>query len=218
MRRHSLTHQTGIYFLKLKGVVIYVGQSTRYPQRLYYHDSVALYYDEVKFIPCDAKDLDEKEQMWIHYFKPMFNKTHNCAQKIKVKTKIVSTKHRMKFRRLTKLSRLDFGPHKERTVEEMLGGGRKLDLIKIYYTLSHISFCDDLLKEFGLVDEWVIVKPGVDKDKFFEFAHKFYPEKMIERQENYARYHYRESKKVLAQAMRGNASKSYNQSFNQRPK
>lgn len=217
MQKSGAPLRTGIYFLKLKGAVVYVGQTTRFPLRLYYHDSQNLPYDDVKFIECAPELLDYNEQRWIKYFKPEFNVSHNrekAIKKIKVER---SAGRKMTFRRLSRLSRISFGPYTERTVEQMLLRGKKLDLIKMYYQLSHISFLDDVLADLLITEEWRIEKPGVNKDMYLEFAHAVYPNEMDTRRDNAQRYNYRNAKQTLKQIDKHNASKIYHRRFNQKP-
>ena len=65
----------GVYFLLLEGEIVYIGRSVN----IYSRVSTHLYektkvFDEVKFIECDKKHLEELEYTCINKFKPRLNK------------------------------------------------------------------------------------------------------------------------------------------------
>ena len=56
------------------------------------------------------------------------------------------------------------------TVERcLLNPNHKWTLIYAYYSLSKISFVDNVLNKLGITSEWRITKPGVDKDLYIKF-------------------------------------------------
>jgi hypothetical protein len=211
-------YKTGIYFLSRAGKVIYIGQTTRFPQRIVFHNQQCMPYDCVRLIQCDASVLDHYEQRWIRRFKPELNVRHKPVEKpkrIKVKA-IQKFNRRMKFRKLSRKSIIGFGNYRDRTVGRMLEQGRQMDLASMYYKLSHISFLNDVLNEIGIVDEWVIQKPGVDPSKYGTFGNTFYPEAMERRKQNVELHHYKESIAFLKGQSARNGSKEYHKNFNQK--
>lgn len=68
----------------------------------------------------------------------------------------------MRFRILTRKSRLNFGQYPTHTVAELLDILHKTDrIIWYYYNMSHISFHEDILNELNLER---ITKPGIDPE------------------------------------------------------
>jgi len=77
------------------------------------------------------------------------------------------------LRTLTRKSKFGFGHRKDLTMQQLLDLNKKKDLISAYYNLTSINFMEDILQEIGIVDEWVIEKPGNDKElwkKFLEYS------------------------------------------------
>ena len=73
------------------------------------------------------------------------------------------------LRTLTRKSKFGFGYKKDLTMQKLLDLNKKLDLIGAYYKLTSINFTDDILKELGIVDKWVIKKPSSNKEMYYEF-------------------------------------------------
>jgi hypothetical protein len=212
-----IVYKTGIYFLLNKGVVVYVGQTTRYPRRLYHHHNQALPHDCVRFIKCEADKLNHYEQRWIRRFKPLFNSAHKPKQ-VNNK-KLISQQYkpwRMKFRKLTKKSTIGFGIYRDRTVQSMFDHNRKIDLASFYFNLSHITFMDDVLDELKISDEWRIIKPGTDHDKYILFINTVHAEENNKRAENLRSRARRAGRIHLSELSRSNNSKNYNRKFNQK--
>jgi hypothetical protein len=65
--------RSGVYFLLLEGVVVYVGQSVTVDARIIAHVS-AKEFDQAWWTPCDPTKLDETEQRYIDLFRPTLNK------------------------------------------------------------------------------------------------------------------------------------------------
>lgn len=70
---------------------------------------------------------------------------------------------------LTRKSKLGFGKFKDETVEHILDRKSFKTLISPYYKLTSVDFTKDILDELEIVGEWVIEKPGSDRDKYVEF-------------------------------------------------
>ena len=64
----------GIYFLILKGVCVYVGQSVAIQSRLRDHRARGVNFTHVSMIFCDAEDMDRLESLYIRAFKPALNR------------------------------------------------------------------------------------------------------------------------------------------------
>ena len=58
--------------------------------------------------------------------------------------------------------------------QELIDLGQSKILISKYYNLSSINFIPDILEEIGIVGDWVIEKPGIDKEKYLDFMNKTY--------------------------------------------
>lgn len=63
----------GIYFLSLNGEVIYIGQSLNLLSRIGSH-AASFYFDDVSYMPCEEKDLNELERRYVRAFMPKLNK------------------------------------------------------------------------------------------------------------------------------------------------
>lgn len=213
-------NKTGIYFLIKGEQVVYIGKTTVYPMRLKWHISQKLEFDTVKFIECAENRLSFYEKRWINRFNPYYNISlkkprKNAVKKIEEHRRDKKvTRYHMKFRKLTRLSKIGFGPYYDRTVGNMIEGGKYVDICQMYFNLSHITFFDDVLDELKITAEWRIEKPGTDKPKGYEFTHAVYPDEMVKRRSNAERYSYRQSKATLKQVAIKDTSKSYHQGFN----
>lgn len=64
-------HVTGIYFLLQGGAVIYVGQALNVYRRIAHHDDKP--YDEARFLPCGADQLNDWEGFFIRLLEPALN-------------------------------------------------------------------------------------------------------------------------------------------------
>lgn len=75
---------SGVYFLCLDGIVVYVGQSNSITTRIADHVKQTKTCSKFKtfdheliyFIRCPESELDETEQFWIRRLKPKYNVTH----------------------------------------------------------------------------------------------------------------------------------------------
>lgn len=66
-------------------------------------------------------------------------------------------------------SKLKFGKFKDCTVEQLIGMKKKRELISAYFKLSTINFNEEVLKDLGIINNWVINKPSTDKEKYIDF-------------------------------------------------
>lgn len=206
----------GIYFCLWKGEVIYIGKTTNFVQRLVEHKCIGLNmdYDKARLIECDESKLDYYEKRWINKFKPRENTVGIRRSKYVKKPKRIKPIRYMKFRKLTLLSRIGFGGYKERTVENMIKHDKIIDLIQMYFNMSHITFFDDILDSLNIKGEWRIEKPGCDREKGYSFLHTFHHERMGQRKENLIKKLYGDSKQYLKQSAMNTAHKSYHQAKN----
>ena len=69
------------------------------------------------------------------------------------------------LRTLARASVLDFGRHKDRTVQQLLDLKHYRAIRWYYYNCSMISFLPDILEEVGITEEWRIQKPGKNPEK-----------------------------------------------------
>lgn len=185
--------ECGIYFCMRQGVVVYIGQTTDLVNRMVYHKTQLLDHDAVRFIPCDERVLDFYEKRWIKKFKPVENTAHKGRKKQKIKyfhklrsygAPRLSLKNlHMKFRIMTEKSLVGFGRFSDMTVGRLLTTERIIDVIHMYFGLSHISFCDELLTKLKITEEWRIHKPGVHVEKGRKFCNEIYSDLLIQRQE-----------------------------------
>lgn len=222
MARTSMSSvpSSGVYFLLIRGVVIYVGQTHDIINRILQHKAQLMKYDKVRFIKCDESKLSYYEKRWIEKFRPINNKQH----KRKV-VKIIELGafragnrvkgYHMKMRKLTRLSRIGFGSWRDRQVGNMLECGRKIDIIQMYFNMSHITFFDDILDDIGITEEWRIAKPGSDREKGYLFNKTFNNEEMKNRKERVEKFQYNESKNTLKAIAIKTHNKGYHQSKNQ---
>jgi len=74
-----------------------------------------------------------------------------------------------KLRTLTRKSKLKFGKWKDYTVQEIINLDKKPILISAYYKLSCINYTNDILKELLITEHFIIKKPSINKDKYYEF-------------------------------------------------
>jgi hypothetical protein len=70
---------------------------------------------------------------------------------------------------LTRKSKLNFGKHKDLTVQRLLDLRKPLVLISSYFKLTSIDFKDNILKELEIEGEYVILKPGASKELYYKF-------------------------------------------------
>ena len=203
-----------VYFLLKDKKIVYIGQTTRFKDRIQYHKQQLLDFDDAKTIQYPIEKLIEMERIWIKQFKPLYNKAH--IPKIIVKTKIKSYKRKpMRLRKLTEKSYFAFGTIRDLTVASYLKSEyKKFELVKMYYTLSHITFFDNILEQLGIIGEWIIHKPGINKEKFFDFANKFYPNEVNHHKEKFNRAVQRSDRKHIKSSAIANNSKGYMQSLN----
>ena len=65
----------GVYLLKQKEKVVYVGQSIDVDLRITTHKREKIkVFDNVHIIKCDRNNLDSAEAFYIHYYSPQYNK------------------------------------------------------------------------------------------------------------------------------------------------
>lgn len=219
----------GIYFLLNKGHVIYIGQTIDLYTRMGKHDSQSMPYDCMRFISCPNDLLDYYETRWIKRFLPSENKTHKGRKKQKsryiksdriIKRRFPKINDRdMKFRKLTKKSIYGFGSLRDTTVEELiLRKNKPNEAVWIYYSLSHISYVDELLEELKIVGDWTIEKPGVNIEKGKAFLTEFYNEYQVERERRLRKSFDKHSKNVIKHDLFANNSKTYNMVRNRKSK
>jgi len=166
----------GIYFLIRGGVVTYIGQTTNLAARLMQHKIQLMNYDSFRFIECSEWRLDFYEKRWIRKFMPIENKAQKGKKGYIKKRKLILKKKHMHFRKLTRKSFIGFGQYKYKTVDQVMALGKVVDIIDIYFNLSHITFFDDILDELKITQDWRIEKPGTDKELGFAFKRAVYPE------------------------------------------
>lgn len=70
--------KTGIYFLILRKVVVYVGQSRNLNTRIKCHPDKN--FDRIRLIECSAKKMAYYERRWIRKFNPKYNKSLKHSQ------------------------------------------------------------------------------------------------------------------------------------------
>ena len=73
------------------------------------------------------------------------------------------------LRTLTRKSKIKFGVHKDKTVQNMFDLNKQKDLISYYYKLTTINYVDDILDELKISSEWKIEKPGSNKELYLKF-------------------------------------------------
>lgn len=214
--------ETGIYFLMCEGKIVYIGKTTKWPFRLKFHISQKMEFDTVRFIACEKDDLSRYEKRWIEKYSPIHNTTHKKPRKNAIpeffeyrRNGKQVKRYYMKFRKLTRKSRIGFGSYMDREVQNMIDAGKIIDLIQMYFNLSHITFFDDILEEMKVTGEWVIAKPGTNRDLGFKFLHEYYHDKMVIRKENIIKKRFKESKETLKQIGIKTANKDYHRKFNQ---
>lgn len=69
----------GVYFLILKGVIVYIGQSIDIQSRVGAHYGV-LDFDSYSYIECAKSDLDLVESIYIHIYSPPLNGITSTGQ------------------------------------------------------------------------------------------------------------------------------------------
>jgi len=173
-------------------------------------------WDRVKTQYYPEDKLDEMERVWIQYFKPVLNLKLKHEKKFKSKTIVKSYKRYMHFRKLTRKSFIDIGGYKHTTVNWMLDAGKKWELAKLYYNLSHITFFDDILDEIGITLEWRIEKPGTNKEKLYEFSEAIFPDRVEYQRKRFKVVQNERSKRILKQMIINDSRKSYHRKFNQK--
>lgn len=70
--------KSGIYFLLSRNRVVYIGATTRYPNRLKQHKDKK--FDSHRFIPCAESKLAAYEKRLINTFKPKYNKNNGACK------------------------------------------------------------------------------------------------------------------------------------------
>ena len=69
-------YEPGIYFLSLRGIIVYVGQSLNPMRRIQEHvDEGIKDFDAAYFRPCEKSELDQMESFFIHSLEPIYNYT-----------------------------------------------------------------------------------------------------------------------------------------------
>lgn len=218
--QNASNKKCGIYFLFLGKEIIYIGKTTDLASRLIRHDNQLMPYNSVRFIACTENKLHEYETRWIKRFKPKENHTHKGRKKQKsyyIRKLTTSKAHpprlndlHMKFRILTTKSIFGIGHLKDATVQRMIDLGRCHDIAWIYYSLSHISFREDVLDIIKITHEWRIHKPGTDRDKGKLFLQSVYPDKLEEWQNKNAKNIRRKAVTALKGMERASRSKQHN--------
>ena len=73
------------------------------------------------------------------------------------------------LRTLTLKSVMGFGKHFDMNVSQVLATVNKSYIIWCYYSLSNISFVDEILNMVGITEEYRITKPGKDAEMLKKF-------------------------------------------------
>jgi len=73
------------------------------------------------------------------------------------------------LRILTLKSKLKFGKYANLTIQKMFDLRRKRELISAYYKISSINYNAEILKQLNITQEWIISKPGIDKEIYIKF-------------------------------------------------
>jgi len=63
----------GIYFLRKRSVILYIGKTTNFFVRMAAHDKGEIPFDSVSFVPTSEMDLDLFEREYILKFKPKYD-------------------------------------------------------------------------------------------------------------------------------------------------
>jgi hypothetical protein len=74
--RHRLSTFTGLYFLYLRGELVYVGKSVNVVQRVEQH-FLRVEFDSWAWTPVDLASLDKAERHFIKKHRPRYNIKHN---------------------------------------------------------------------------------------------------------------------------------------------
>lgn len=80
----------------------------------------------------------------------------------------------IQLRKLAPKSIIGFGSFRDLSVQNVLDTQGKMPLISMYYNLERVSFLDEVLELLGITGEFVIQKPGKDKDKFESFKQTYF--------------------------------------------
>lgn len=185
----------GIYFLLKDGKIVYIGQTHELLKRVKWHMNQEMDFKDIRFIECNEDKLTFYETRWIKKFKPIFNGTHIKPRRVRKYEKAGRPKGSTKpvkypfmhFRKLTEKSIIGFGNYKDWTVKGMIERHKEMQLISIYFQMSHITFFDDILAILKITPEWQIEKPGVNKERYHEFRNLVWPERAQEGREMYER-------------------------------
>ena len=103
---------------------------------------------------------------------------------------------------MTEKSIVGFGRFTDQTIGQLIIRTDKIiDVIHMYFGLSHISFHDDLLNKLKITSEWRIQKPGVNKEIGAEFLEKIYPELLANREHRMAVNLHKNAKRNINSAM-----------------
>jgi hypothetical protein len=80
------------------------------------------------------------------------------------------------LRTLTLKSKIGFGhsEYKDLTVQEFITLKKEVKLINFYYNLSMINFSKDVLEILGIDKEFIIEKPGKNKNLEKQAVNRFY--------------------------------------------
>lgn len=216
--------KTGIYFMIRQNVVVYVGKTVKWPKRIGFHSSQLMDFDQVKFLEYPEEELLKYEKAYIEKYHPEYNISHNQPVK-RGRKKLYSFKvgspewkkqvHKMRFRKLTLKSTIDFGRHATETVQRMFDLGYEYELIHIYYCSSHITFFDDILEKLKIIPNWAIQKPGTNKEMFHTFCEVMHPDLVEQRKRSYAIRSRKKAKNFLKGVAQATRSKLHNRNINQ---
>lgn len=218
--------EAGIYFLIKDNKVVYVGKTIEWPFRLKSHIYYHMDFDNAKFLKYPKDDLDRWERAYIKKYNPIYNKMLKQKPVSNKKNfyivnprtqygKSEIKKHRkMKFRKLTEKSFLDYGHFKHCTVAHVIAIGHSKMLISSYFKLSHITFFDNILDQIGISEEWRIKKPGTDIAKFNEFI-EAHPEHQWSEEHKQAATYFK-AKTTIAKINKLSSRKGFLKTLNQR--
>lgn len=72
MSNKDFLYKTGVYFLLRGNKIVYIGQTSRFPNRISCHTDKN--FDSYRFIECSWENSLKYESRWIKRFKPEYNK------------------------------------------------------------------------------------------------------------------------------------------------
>lgn len=92
------------------------------------------------------------------------------------------------LRKLSLKSKLSFGKYQDNYVGQVLEYDHSY-LAFIYYNIAGLSFTDDILERLGIVDKFVIEKPGTNIETFERFRSRMISNEISELSEKNGDYY-----------------------------